>query len=82
MKAYIVSFRKADGSIRKMLYAKIKDLPSSFISDKFKGTGKQKTLSEGREVVWDLEKKSFRVVNHNSLIGNIVEVEIDESDLN
>jgi len=81
MKAYMVSFRKSDGSIRQMIFSKIKDLPSSFVNGKLTGTGKQKTLSEGRELVWDLEKNAFRVVNYNTLVGNIVEVNYDEGKL-
>ena len=77
----MVSFRKSDGSIRQMIFSKIKDLPSSFVNSKLTGTGKQKTLSEGRELVWDLEKNAFRVVNYNTLVGNIVEVNYDEGKL-
>ena len=81
MKAYMVSFTKADGTLRQMLFARISDLPSSFIADKLKGTGKQKTISENRELVWDLEKKSFRVINYNTMIGGLVEIEFDKNKL-
>lgn len=81
MKAYIASYTKKDGSVRQMFFAKISDLPKEFLSSKLKGTGKPKTLSESRELVWDLEKKSFRTINYETLIGQVFEVQIDEEDL-
>ena len=81
MKAFMVSFTKTDGTLRQMIFARISDLPSSFISSKLKGTGKQKTISENRELVWDLEKNAFRVINYNTMIGGLVEFEFDENKL-
>ena len=51
MKIYTGTFVKKDGKTRKMLFAKIKDLPGGFLPE---GKGGQGTkLPEGMELVWE-----------------------------
>lgn len=78
MKTYTGTFLKKDGSQRTMNFVKIKDLPSSFVEGKIKGTGKVRTLADGSETVYDLEAKEFRIFNHKTLLGEIIESDLDE----
>ncbi len=77
MKAYIGTFVKKDGTLRNMTFANIEDLPKEFLEKKLKNTGRKVTLAEGQKVVYDLEIKDFRIFNHNSLIGELDEIEVD-----
>ena len=36
--------------------------------------GKQRKLSEGNELVWDLDKKEFRVFNWNTVKGDVTQI--------
>jgi len=76
MKAYIGSFKKKDGSVRTMTFAKLKDLPPQFLSETLKG-GKSAKQSQGSEVVYDLELREFRVFNWNAVVGQVVEKDIN-----
>lgn len=78
MKAFIGTFMKKDGSMRTMNFVKIKDLPETFVQGKVKGTGKPRALAEGSETVYDLDAKEFRIFNHNTVVGNVVETEVDD----
>ena len=70
---YIGTFEKKDGEERSMRFAKIEDLPEEFIDTKTKG-GKQRKLSEGNELVWDLDKKDFRVFNWSTVKGEVTQI--------
>jgi len=79
MKAYTISFLKQDRSIREMLYAKLTDLAEVFpeFFEKFtKGTGSPKTLKPGSEMVFDLEKMNFRIINHLTAIDEATPREV------
>lgn len=76
MKSYKGSFKKKDGSVREMNFAKLKDLPPEFLAGKLKGS-KPAKLTEGSEVVWDLDAKDFRVFNWNSVLGDVKESDIN-----
>lgn len=78
MKAYTGKFMKKDGTSRAMNFVKVKDLPEAFFQDKVKGTGKPRTLAEGSEMVYDLDAKEFRIFNHNTVVGSILEMELDD----
>ena len=54
--AYVGTFEKKTGEQRSMRFVKISDLPEEFVVSKAKG-GKQRKLSEGNELVWDLDKR-------------------------
>ena len=55
-----------------MNFVRLNDLPEAFLSGKIKGTGKQRTLNEGQEVVWDLDNNGFRVFNWKTIVGEAV----------
>lgn len=74
MKTYYASFRKKDGSMRLMHFIKLKDLPPGFLDSKVKGK-KPAVLSEGTELVWDLDTQDFRVFNWNTVLGTVREAD-------
>lgn len=75
MKAYVGNFKKKDGTIREMVFAKLEDLPDSFLEKRIIGSGNAKEYSEGMELVWDLEADNFRVFNHNTALDELEEIE-------
>ena len=77
MKATRATFIKKDGSERTLTFVKLEDLTEEFMKAHLKG-GKQKTLKEGMEVVWDLEAKSFKMFNWKTLVGQPEEIEVTE----
>jgi len=60
-------FLKKDGSERKIRFVQTKDLPSEFISGKVRGTGAKRIMTEGHELVWDLDKEDWRVINWDTV---------------
>ena len=76
MKTYRATFRKKDGSIREMFFAKLKDLPPDFLAGKVKGKGPP-PLKEGAELVWDLDVNEFRIVNWTTILGEVQEKELN-----
>lgn len=73
MRAYTGTFVKQNGETRTMSYARLTDLPQAFLQEHLTGTGKQRDLGNGRELVWDLENNGFRVFNHNAVVGAVSE---------
>ena len=71
--AYVGTFEKKSGEQRSMRFVKITDLPEEFMTSKTKG-GKQRKLSEGNELVWDLDKREFRVFNWNTVKGDVTQI--------
>jgi hypothetical protein len=69
MLVYEVEFLKASGEKRKMKFVKIKDMPEEFVKRQLSGKNQKRTLTEGMELVWDLEKGGFRTINWKSLLG-------------
>ena len=82
MKVYRGSFKKKNGEIREMTFAKIQDIPESFISERIAGTGSERVYPPGMELVWCLEDdvNNFRIFNHNTKVGNLQVFEIKESE--
>jgi len=78
MKAFKGSFTKKSGEERKMIFARIKDLPSDFIATKIVGAGREQNYPEGMELVWDLESDDFRIFNWKTCIENPAILEVDE----
>jgi hypothetical protein len=74
MTGYVATFQKKDGSMRTMKFLKLNDLPSEFLAGKVKGV-QQHSLSEGMELVWDIDEKGFRVFNRNKVVDKILEFE-------
>jgi len=52
-----------------MHFIKLDDLPEEFLKKQLKGSNKERNLKEGLEVVWDLDRKGFRVFNWNTNVG-------------
>ena len=77
MKAHSGTFKKKDGSLRTMRFVALKNLPEGFFISQTKGTGKKRTLVEGSNLVWDLDKQGFRVFNRNTIIGEIEDFNIE-----
>ena len=82
MKAYKGTFKKRDGEIRAMLFAKIQDLPDTFLEEKIIGSGTEKSYPEGMQLVFDLEADNFRVFNWNTIVGSVKEIVIDQNYFN
>ena len=77
MKAFTGTFVKKNGDTRTMSFARLEDLPTAFLDTKLTGSGKQRVLEEGLELVWDLENDGFRVFNHNTVVGTISVAYVD-----
>ncbi len=53
------------------------DLPAEFLETKISGKRKKVNLSEGLELVWDLDQSEFRIFNWNTVRGNVVEKHVE-----
>ena len=73
IKAHKGTFIKQNGEKRTMTFVTVPDLPQEFLSAKIKGSGKQRMLTNGLELVWEVET-GFRVFNWNKIVGEIQEV--------
>ena len=78
MKAFKGTFKKKDGQLRQMVFARIEDLPSKFVASKINGAGNEQKYPKGLELVWDLEADNFRIFNYNTK-EDLIELEIEES---
>ena len=81
MKAYESTFVKKNGTERTMKFVKVQDLPESFLTEIVVGGRKPATLSDGLELVWDLDKSEFRVFNTKTTQGNVKEFTVTEEQL-
>jgi len=77
LKAHLGTFKKKDGNLRTMRFVTLDNLPEGFFISQTKGTGKKRTLAEGSNLVWDLDKQGFRVFNRNTIIGEIEDFNIE-----
>ena len=75
LRAFKGTFKKKNGNIRNMNFVKLQDLPEAFLSSKIKDGSKKRDLTNGMELVWDLDQESFRIFNHNAVVGYITEYE-------
>jgi len=67
------TFIKANGEERQMNFVRLDNLPESFMDKNTLGTGTAPNLSEGQELVWDLDASGFRVFNWNTAVGDVTE---------
>ena len=84
MKAYVGSFAKNDGTVRRMYFVKLDDLEATkpgYLDAKTTGTGTSPRQPKGKELVWDLQAGNFRVFNYNTQQGEIAAFEFDENKL-
>jgi len=79
MKAYKGTFKKKNGELRDMTFARLTDLPGHFLETRIIGAGSEQTYPEGMELVWDLEADNFRIFNWNTADNSPKELTIDES---
>lgn len=77
MKVYNATFRKKDGTLREINFAQLKDLPPGFLAGKIKGNNGPPPLKDGLQLVWDLDVNEFRIFNMTTVIGEVLEKEID-----
>ena len=74
---YTATFVKTNGENREMKFVKLNDLPNNFLDGKIKNKDKQRALTEGHEVVWDIDKNGFRIFNWNTIVGEAEKNEIN-----
>lgn len=55
-----------DGRPYSMLFVKPSEMPSEWLGQRVKGTGKSPILPEGMELVWSLTHDAFRVFNFST----------------
>lgn len=77
MKAFKGDFVKKNGRARTMVFARISDLPPKFVASKISGSGVDKKVPDGMELVWDIESDNFRYFNYNTQIGKLESIDID-----
>jgi len=65
--AYTGTFTKKDGSNRTMTFIRGRDIPSSVK----RTSNASRTLSEGYEIVYDVNANGFRMFNWRSTIGEV-----------
>jgi hypothetical protein len=78
MKAFTGTFVKSNGDSRTMNFVRLNDLPQQFLDTNTSG-GNGPKLSEGQEVVWDLERNAFRVFNWTTTVGDVAEEALSDS---
>lgn len=71
MRVHNGTFTKQNGDTRPMTFVRLEDLPTGFLDTQLTGTGVNRTLAEGQELVWDVANNGFRVFNHNTVIGEV-----------
>tara|TARA_B100000131_G_C18091427_1_gene602352 strand:- start:1077 stop:1343 length:267 start_codon:yes stop_codon:yes gene_type:complete len=82
MTYYKGTFSKTTGEDRTMYFVRSKDLPNSFVTQKLKSSKHKRTLQEGSETVWDLEKQDWRTFNWYSAKGKVETFDGTEEILN
>lgn len=73
--AYTGTFTKKDGTNRTMTFIRGNDIPSTIT----RTTNAKRTLSEGYEIVFDVNANGFRMFNWGSTIGEVTKKSIDFS---
>jgi len=81
-KIYTGMFRKKNNDLRHMTFVKLDDVPPLFLESKMKGSDADRKMSNGMELVWDLDQDNFRVFNWESVVGQIREIEMSEDEKN
>ena len=71
---YTGTFTKADGSTRTMNFVKPQDLPYTHFSSNQR---KPQVSRDGKtQVVWDVDRKSFRRFNMSTQVGKLTESKV------
>jgi len=79
-KIYAGMFMKKNNDMRHMTFVKLSDMPESFLASKIKDGKKEKSMPEGMELVWDLDKADFRVFNYSAQIGALREIDMTDEE--
>jgi hypothetical protein len=72
VKVYSATFVKKNGESRLMNFVKVSDFTDEFVTKHLGTQGSKehkRTLSEGMEVVYDIDSKAFRTFNWNAVVG-------------
>ena len=69
---HTATFTKQNGEKRTMSFVRLTDLPKEFLSEMIKDTSKAKSIKQGNEVVWDLDRNNFRIFNWNTVEGEVM----------
>lgn len=77
MRTFNATFRKKDGTLREINFVQLKDLPPGFLAGKIKGVGGPPPLKEGLQLVWDIDVNEFRIFNMTTVVGEVVEKEVN-----
>ena len=62
-----------------MVFARIDDLPSTFVASKIVGAGKEQQYPDGMELVWDMEADNFSEFNWNTSGDDVSTFELADS---
>lgn len=66
MVIFEATYRKDDGTKRKIKFARLHDLPKNKV-DKRNAV----EYNAGKELVWDVQKNDYRVFNWNTVVGKV-----------
>jgi len=69
MTVYSATFKKSNGQTRTMNFVKYGELPKTVTKGKT-----NRNLKEGQELVWDVEKSGFRILNTKTITGGVKKV--------
>jgi hypothetical protein len=69
MITYTAQFVKSNGTLRKIKFARLADVPHLLPPSK---GGAHKSLAAHQEMVWDLEENNYRIFNWGSAIGDVI----------
>lgn len=72
LKIYKGTFQKRNGDLREMRFIKLDETPPQMLPKRKTDSG-PKQYSHNVELVWDLEKKNFRIFNWDTVIGFVIE---------
>ncbi len=79
VKGHTGTFVKQNGEQRTMTFVKLPDLPDQFLKSQIKGNGKERLLKDNLELVWEVKAKGFRIFNWNTVVGEVKETLLEES---
>ena len=79
MRVFTGTFTKRNGEQRQMSFVRLEDLPEQFLDTQLTGNGSGPKLTEGQEVVWDLDQHGFRVFNWSSAVGDVADSTLPDS---
>lgn len=70
MVVFEATFKKNDGTKRKMRFARLSDLPSKQ-RNRVAARRRNTDIPDGMELVWDVQKRGYRWFNWNAVVGKV-----------